>query len=74
MKQNFQNTKAVIGKTPLFVLGPFCTLHSICLNIGFWRERFVLGPFCTLHSICLNIGFWPERFVRSILYSPFYLS
>ena len=23
------------GKTPFFVVRPFCTHHSICLNIGF---------------------------------------
>ena len=34
-KQNFQKNKVVTGKTPFFVIGPFCTHHSICLNIGF---------------------------------------
>ena len=28
--------------TPFFVRGPFCTLHFISLNIGFWRCSFVL--------------------------------
>ena len=27
--------KVATGKTLLFVTGPFCTKHSICLNIGF---------------------------------------
>ena len=27
--------KVVIGKTLFFVIGPFCTPHSICLKIGF---------------------------------------
>ena len=27
--------KVVAGKTPFFVIGPFCTSHSICLKIGF---------------------------------------
>ena len=31
---NFQKKKKSIGKTPLFVIGPFCSRHSICLNIG----------------------------------------
>ena len=31
----FQKNKVVTGKTPLFVMGPFCSRHSICLNIGF---------------------------------------
>ena len=38
LKQNYLvNTvkKVVTGKTPFFVVGPFCTHHSICLNIGF---------------------------------------
>ena len=34
-KQNFQKNQVVTGKTPTFVIGPFCTHHSICLNIGF---------------------------------------
>ena len=34
LKQNFQKSKVVIGKTPFFVVHPFCTHHSICLNIG----------------------------------------
>ena len=35
LKQNFQKNKVVTGKTPFFEIGPFCTHHSICLNIGF---------------------------------------
>ena len=35
LKQNFQKNKPVTGKTPFFLIGPFCTHHSICLNIGF---------------------------------------
>ena len=31
----FKKTKVVTGKTSLFVIGPFCTTRSICLNIGF---------------------------------------
>ena len=27
--------KKITGKTPLFVIGAFCSCHSICLNIGF---------------------------------------
>ena len=30
-----KKNKVVTGKTPLFVIGPFCSCHSICLNIGF---------------------------------------
>ena len=35
LKQIFQKNKLVTGKTPLFVIDPFCSRHSICLNIGF---------------------------------------
>ena len=40
-KQNFRKTKLVTGKTPFFVIGPFYTLNSICLNIGFWQRSFI---------------------------------
>ena len=32
---NFPKNKVVTGKTPLFVIGPFGSRHSIFLNIGF---------------------------------------
>ena len=35
LKQNVQESKVVTGKTPFFLIGPFCTNHSICLSIGF---------------------------------------
>ena len=35
LKQNFQKNKVVTGKTPFFVIGPFCTKYSIYLNSGF---------------------------------------
>ena len=41
LKQIFQKDKVFTGKTPLFVIGPFCSSHSICLNIGFWYGSFV---------------------------------
>ena len=31
----FLKNVLVSGKTPFFMISPFCTLHSICLNIGF---------------------------------------
>ena len=36
-----KKNKVVTGKTPFFLIGPFCTHHSICLNIGFWYDSFV---------------------------------
>ena len=35
LKLNFQKNKVVTGKTPFFVIGPFCSHHFIYLNIGF---------------------------------------
>ena len=34
-QQIFQKNKVVTAKTPFSVVGPFCTSHSICFNIGF---------------------------------------
>ena len=34
-KQKLYKNKVVTGKTPFFVIVQFCTLYSICLNIGF---------------------------------------
>ena len=36
----FKN-KVVTGKTWSFVIHPFCTPHSICLNLSFWQSSFV---------------------------------
>ena len=41
LKQSFQKNKVVADKTLFFVIGPYCTHHSICLNIGFWCSSFV---------------------------------
>ena len=40
LKQTFQKNKVVTGKTPLFVIGPFCSHYSVCLNIGFGQSSF----------------------------------
>ena len=40
LKQNFRKNKLVTDKFPFFVISPFCTLHSIYLNIGFWQSSF----------------------------------
>ena len=37
LKQNLQKNKAFTGKSPFFVIGPFCTLNSFCLNSGLWH-------------------------------------
>ena len=31
LEQVLQKNEVVTGKTPLFVIGPFCSSHSICL-------------------------------------------
>ena len=31
-KNFFKKNKVVTGKTPLFVIGPFCSRRSVCLN------------------------------------------
>ena len=41
LRQNFRKTKLVTVKTWFFVIGSFCTPHSICLTIGSWWNRFV---------------------------------
>ena len=40
LEQIFEKYKVVTGKTPLFVIGPFCSPHSVCLNIDFWQSSF----------------------------------
>ena len=40
-KKKIRKSKVVPGKTSFFVIGPFCTHHSICLDIGFWYSSFV---------------------------------
>ena len=44
----FSKNKIVNGKNSLFVIGPFRTLHLICLNIAFGQDIFV---WCDNHSI-----------------------
>ena len=34
LKQNFPKNKVANGKTPFFVIGPFCTHHFICLTLA----------------------------------------
>ena len=40
LEKIFKKNKVVAGKTPFFAMGPFCSRHSICLNIGFWQSSF----------------------------------
>ena len=34
MKQNFQKNKLVTGKTPFFVIRPFCSHYSIVITMA----------------------------------------
>ena len=54
LKQIFRKNKIVTGKTQFFVIGPFCTPHSICLNVGFWQSRFV-WKWCVFQKICFKV-------------------
>ena len=36
-----KKSKAVTGKNQFSMIGPFCSYHSICLNIGFCHGSFV---------------------------------
>ena len=41
LKQNFRKNKVITSKALFFVIGPSCTPHSVCLNVGFWLGSFV---------------------------------
>ena len=41
LPQNFQKGKVVTVKTLSFVIGPLCTFHFFCLNVGFWLGSFM---------------------------------
>ena len=53
LKLNFQKNKVVTGKTLFFVIGSFCSHHSICLNIGFWHGTFV-WKWCVFNLSAFN--------------------
>ena len=36
-----ETNETVTGKTLFFLVGPFCTSHSICVNIRYWHSSFV---------------------------------
>ena len=36
----FLKNEVFSGKNPFFVISPFCTSYSICLNIGFCQGSF----------------------------------
>ena len=46
--------EVVTGKTPFFVVGSFCSHHSVCLNIGFWQSIFA-WKWCAFNLSGLNL-------------------
>ena len=51
--KTFKKNKIVTGKTQFSVTDPFCSYHSICLNIGFSYGSFV-WKWCSLNLSALN--------------------
>ena len=49
LKQNSQSNKVVTSKPLFLLIGPFCTLHFICLNMGLSTQKNLLQ--------CLKIFF-----------------
>ena len=68
LKQNFRKNKVVTGKTPFFVICPFCTILSVCLNIGFWQSSFV-WKFCTFNLSTFNLKTVPSFLKRVCVFS-----
>ena len=57
LKQNFQKYKVVTGKTPFFVIVPFCTHHSICLLIWqFCMEMMRFQSYCFQLKVCTPVS------------------
>ena len=53
LKQDFQKNKIVTRETSFFVIGPFCSHHSNCLNIDCWYGTFV-WKWCVFNLIAFN--------------------
>ena len=49
LKQNSQSNKVVTSKPLFLLIGPFCILHFICLNMGLSTQKNLLQ--------CLKIFF-----------------
>ena len=59
---DFKKNKVVSGTTPFFVIGPFFTPHSICLNVGFLWGTFALSNII-LSTLKLYPSFLKKVFV-----------
>ena len=62
LKQIFVKTKLVTGKNSFFMIGPFCTPHSICLGIGFWQSSFVAFSILVLSTKKTVLQFFEKGF------------
>ena len=60
--QIFQKDKVVTGKTPLFVIGPFCSPHSICFNIG----RAVFNGNDVFSILLVSTKKWYSSFLKKV--------
>ena len=60
--------KVATGKTSVFVIGPFCTSHTICLNIGSWHVSFV-WKWCVFNIIGFNLKNSTPVFLKRFLFS-----
>ena len=65
LKQSFGKTKAT-GKILLFVIGPSCTTHSICLNIVIDLLQAVLYGNVELSILVLSIEKWYSIFSQNV--------
>ena len=45
--------RKLCGITPFFLIGPFCTPHSMCLHIGFYQNSFA-WKCCTFNCSSVN--------------------
>ena len=71
MKIFFRENKVVTCETLFLVIGPFCTHHSICLNIGFWYGSFSWKS-CVSNLNAFNYKVVPQFFGKDFHF-PEYL-
>ena len=67
-EQNFQKERVVTGKTPLFMIGPFCTHHLFCLNIGFWHGS-IIWKRCVFNLSTFNLKTLLQFFEKGFCFS-----
>ena len=65
---SFQKNGGTQWQSSFFVIDPFCTPHSVCLNIGFWQGRF-LWKCCAFICSTLNWKTLLQFFKKSFSFS-----